>query len=194
MTDLKERAIRAAVERGQSSREQEAALEAVRLATIEDWLLRRVYRLMRRVLDTHMDLDAVTVSEQPVEGIADWTRATLTGTANGLRFGTTAVFNRDGRDIPVGDSDLLVWIPCEACGAAGGPFHVGSLSALGDLLRLWERCGLCQALDHDLDSSCGAEDAPEFYLPGVPSSPRVTVDRERQDARRRQGGGREALA
>jgi hypothetical protein len=196
MTDLKERAIRAATERGTSNAEQLAAMETVRRATVEDWLARRLYRLMRRILDTDMTLSDLTVREAAVPPV-DWTRASLTGSLNGLTFGTSGVFDHLGGNLPVSDSALLVWIPCATCGHESGPFEVGSLSGLGCLLNTWEHCETCRAAaagtDYpDLDSSCGGEDAPDNY-PAVPSTPRVTVDRERMEARRKQGGGREAL-
>lgn len=193
MTDLKERAIRAATERGQSNTEQLAAYEAVRKATVLDWLTRRLYRLMRRVLDTDMPLTDISLAERPIEGI-DWTEGTLTAWCNGLQFGTTGTFGHDGRNLPLGGSDLLVWIPCEGCGRKTGPFRVGSLSGLGHLLAAWERCDACinAAATADLDSSRGGEDAPHRDPAAYGSTTRavrIQVDPERMAERRKQGGG-----
>lgn len=187
MTDLKERAIRAATERGTSNAEQLAAMEAVRRATVEDWLKRRLHHLMRRVLDTDINLADITVREAAMPGI-DWTKGSITADANGLTFGTGGVFGHDGRNIPVGDDSLLVWIPCETCGHESGPFHVGSLSGLGSLLAAWGRCETCQTAA--ATGPAHTSGAPSVCLP---STPRMTLDRERMARRRAQGGGLEVV-
>lgn len=198
MTSLRERALMAHVNKAGADAEVARKAESERKRRVRERMRNRLHGLLVRVIETTMPISDLLLVERAEDDDIDWTRATMRGVIDGYVFETTSVFDATGYEISyIEEIRLKVWIPCGTCGHETGPLDVGSLAGLGGLIALWERCETCRraataATDYpDLDSSCGAEDAPAHY-PTVPTT--ATPGRMSREERRRQGGGREALA